>query len=172
MLSYHINMLQILEKLLHNNKITWILSACFSTNESVGRIRGLFISSLKLQKLSMFKMCLNISAGGTEPVDVVGCVDDSIKRRKQLFFPNSDFFFFFEGRISFPSKAQPPFKNIKLGYIICVKLDIQKEVSVYRNILFHLKNRVTSLDFSFDSNYSALWFLRSWKSLCSFCPSF
>lgn len=78
----------------------------FSTNESVGRNRGLFISSLKLQKLSMFKMCLNISAGGTEPVDVVGCVDDSIKR-KQLFFPNSDFLE--RGGISFPSRAQPLF---------------------------------------------------------------
>lgn len=57
----------------------------------------------------MFKMCLNISAGGTEPVDVVGCVDDSIKRRKQLFFPNSDFFFL-RGGYHFHQKHSPLLK--------------------------------------------------------------
>lgn len=61
----------------------------FSINESVGPIRGLFISPLKLQKLPVFKMCPGTSAGGVEPVDMVGCVDGCVKRREQLFSMNS-----------------------------------------------------------------------------------
>lgn len=72
--------------ILHNNNITWILSACFPINESVGQIGGLFISSLKLQKLPVFQMCLSISAGGAEPVDVVGCVGGCVKRESSSSF--------------------------------------------------------------------------------------
>lgn len=45
------------------------------------------MSSLKLQKLSVFKLCLSISAGGAEPVNMIGCVDGYAERRKQLFLP-------------------------------------------------------------------------------------
>lgn len=61
--------------ILCNNKIPWIPSECFSINESVGRIRGLFISSLKLQKFPVFKIYRSIPAGGVGPVDLVGSID-------------------------------------------------------------------------------------------------
>lgn len=78
--------------ILHNNKIPWIPSAYFSINESLGRIRGLCISSLKLQKLSVFKVCLSISAGGVGPIDMVGSMNDYGRGESNCFLQIVCFF--------------------------------------------------------------------------------